>query len=38
VITAVQAFAAGASQSDDVTVLVARYMGPQGNVAAAPYT
>jgi sigma-B regulation protein RsbU (phosphoserine phosphatase) len=36
VITAVQAFAAGASQSDDVTVLVARYMGPEGNVAAAP--
>jgi sigma-B regulation protein RsbU (phosphoserine phosphatase) len=36
VIAAVQSFAAGASQSDDVTVLVARYMGPQGNVAAAP--
>jgi sigma-B regulation protein RsbU (phosphoserine phosphatase) len=36
VITAVQSFAAGASQSDDVTVLVARYMGPQGNVAAGP--
>ena len=36
VITAVQAFAAGASQSDDVTVLVARYMGPNGNTAAAP--
>jgi serine phosphatase RsbU (regulator of sigma subunit) len=36
VISAVQTFAAGASQSDDVTVLVARYMGPEGNVAAAP--
>lgn len=36
VITAVQAFAGGASQSDDVTVLVARYMGPDGNVAAGP--
>ncbi len=36
VIAAVQTFAAGASQSDDVTVLVARYMGPHGNVAAAP--
>ena len=36
VITAVQTFAGGASQSDDVTVLVARYMGPQGNVAAGP--
>ena len=36
VITAVQTFAAGASQSDDVTVLVTRYMGPNGNTAAAP--
>jgi sigma-B regulation protein RsbU (phosphoserine phosphatase) len=36
VITAVQAFAGGASQSDDVTVLVARYLGPDGNVAAGP--
>jgi serine phosphatase RsbU (regulator of sigma subunit) len=36
VITAVQTFAAGASQSDDVTVLVVRYMGPEGNVAAGP--
>jgi len=34
IITAVQAFAAGASQSDDVTVLVARYLGP--GAAAAP--
>jgi sigma-B regulation protein RsbU (phosphoserine phosphatase) len=34
VITAVQAFAGGASQSDDVTVLVARYLGPDGNVTA----
>jgi sigma-B regulation protein RsbU (phosphoserine phosphatase) len=38
VITAVQSFAAGASQSDDVTVLVARYMGPKGNVTAGPPT
>jgi serine phosphatase RsbU (regulator of sigma subunit) len=30
IITAVQTFAAGASQSDDVTVLVARYLGPNG--------
>ena len=36
VITAVQTFAGGASQSDDVTVLVARYMGPHGNVTAGP--
>jgi sigma-B regulation protein RsbU (phosphoserine phosphatase) len=36
VITAVQTFAGGASQSDDVTVLVARYMGPDGNVVAGP--
>ncbi len=36
VITAVQAFAAGASQSDDVTVLVARYLGPHGATAAPP--
>jgi sigma-B regulation protein RsbU (phosphoserine phosphatase) len=36
VITAVQTFAAGASQSDDVTVLVTRYMGPNGNTAAVP--
>jgi len=28
IITSVQAFAAGASQSDDVTVLVLRYLGP----------
>ncbi len=34
IITAVQAFAAGASQSDDVTVLVARYLGP--GAAATP--
>ena len=33
VIQAVQTFAAGASQSDDVTVLVARYLGPNGNAA-----
>jgi sigma-B regulation protein RsbU (phosphoserine phosphatase) len=38
VITAVQSFAAGASQSDDVTVLVARYMGAKGNVTAGPPT
>ena len=28
IITSVQAFARGASQSDDVTVLVVRYLGP----------
>jgi len=33
IITAVQAFANGAQQSDDVTVLVARYLGPGGGVA-----
>jgi dihydroxyacid dehydratase/phosphogluconate dehydratase len=30
VVSAVQAFASGASQSDDVTVLVLRYLGPDG--------
>ena len=34
VISSVQTFAAGASQSDDVTVLVARYLGPNGGVQA----
>ena len=33
IITAVQTFAHGAQQSDDVTVLVARYLGPGGGVA-----
>ncbi len=33
IITAVQTFARGAQQSDDVTVLVARYLGPGGGVA-----
>ena len=28
IVTSVQTFASGASQSDDVTVLVARYLGP----------
>ena len=32
IITAVQSFAGGAQQSDDVTVLVARYLGPGGGV------
>ncbi|MGE0123516.1 MAG: SpoIIE family protein phosphatase [Vicinamibacterales bacterium] len=36
VISAVQTFAAGASQSDDVTVLVARYLGPEAGAAAPP--
>jgi len=33
IITAVQTFAAGAQQSDDVTVLVARYLGPGNGIA-----
>jgi phosphoserine phosphatase RsbU/P len=35
IVTAVQTFAAGASQSDDVTVMVVRYLGPAGPPAAA---
>ena len=34
IISAVQAFAGGAQQSDDVTVLVARYLGPGGGIAS----
>ncbi len=34
IVTAVQVFAGAAQQSDDVTVLVARYLGPGGGVAA----
>lgn len=34
VVTAVQAFASGASQSDDVTVLVVRYLGPDAGSSA----
>jgi phosphoserine phosphatase RsbU/P len=33
IIAAVQTFALGAQQSDDVTVLVARYLGPGGGVS-----
>ncbi|HUU36237.1 MAG TPA: GAF domain-containing SpoIIE family protein phosphatase, partial [Vicinamibacterales bacterium] len=36
IITAVQTFAVGAQQSDDVTVLVARYLGPGGGLATGP--
>lgn len=35
IVTAVQAFAGGASQSDDVTVLVVRYLGPDGGTPPA---